>query len=164
MSLVPNNADDELARGVELATGIYLTPLGARIIGDPTLEDFCDSVDRCQRLANASMWCLGDLLYYGERHATWGETYTQAISLTGKSAEVLTQAVRLSKAYPQEDRVPEGSWSHHRVMLAVKDPAERTRLLQRAAVEHQSVHDVRAMLSDPKPPTRHTCPNCGHEY
>ena len=140
MSLVPNNADDELARGVELATGIYLTPLGARIIGDPTLEDFCDSVDRCQRLANASMWCLGDLLYYGERHATWGETY------------------------PQEDRVPEVSWSHHRVMLAVKDPAERTRLLQRAAVEHQSVHDVRAMLSDPKPPTLHRCPNCGHEY
>ena len=133
MSLVPNNADDELARGVELATGIYLTPLGARIIGDPTLEDFCDSVDRCQRLAKASMWCLGDLLYFGDRHATWGEP-------------------------------SEVSWAHHRVMLAVKDPAERTRLRQRAAVEHQSVHDVRAMLSDPKPPTRHTCPNCGHEY
>ena len=50
--MTPNNGletDHELERGVPLATGIYLTPLGARIEGTPSLDDFIESVQRCRR-------------------------------------------------------------------------------------------------------------------
>ena len=164
--MTPNNGletDHELERGVPLATGIYLTPLGARIEGTPSLDDFIESVQRCQTLANASLWCLGDLLYYGEHRHEWGETYTQAVNITGKSPETLMQAVRLSKAYPLDARVPEVSWSHHRVALTVTDPVERHATLQAAGRQGHSVSDVRHQLSPPQHRTT-VCPKCQYEW
>ena len=149
--------------GVPLATGIFLTPSGVRIVGDPSLEAFIESVQRCQRLANASLWCLGDLLYYGEQRHDWGETYTQAIDVTGKSVDTLMQAVRLSKAYPPEMRVPDVSWSHHRVALAVKDPVTRKETLETAAREGHSVADLRQQLA-PATQRTTTCPKCQYEW
>ena len=156
--------DQELMEGVPIAEGIYLTPMGCKIDGTPTLDAFTDAIQRCQTLANASLWCLGDLLYYGEQRQDWGETYTQAIDLTGKSVDTLMQAVRLAKAYPRSQRVSAVSWSHHRIALAVKDPIMRQKVLANAGLDHRSVADLRQQIAPPRPPTPTVCPQCGHSW
>ena len=85
---------EAVGRGVELADGVYLTTAGARIEGALTLENYIAAVERCELLGNAAVWALGDLLYYGEQ-ASWGEKYTQAMALTGRSYWSLTQCCLL---------------------------------------------------------------------
>jgi len=158
-----------------LGGGITLTETGAVIEGNPTVDDFCTAVQKCYRLANATMWAIGDLLLYGEGRSEWGETYTQAIELTQKSYSSLSQAVWVSKAYPPEGREFAGmlSWSHHRTVASIKDPAERRQLLQRCVDNSLSRDDLRAMM--PKPSARAlplgevlsneiTCPFCSKSF
>jgi hypothetical protein len=155
--------DAELEQGVPLAEGIYLTPVGARIVGEPSLEAYLEGVVRCQRLGNSCAWALGDLLYYGEDRSAYGETYSQIMDATQKSYWSLTQCMRVSKAYPHEDRLPEVSWSHHREALAA-DPAERRPLLEAALTSGQSAQHLRQQIATPRVPTPTVCPQCGHSW
>ena len=155
---------EAVGRGVELAEGVHLTTAGARIDGELTLESYLAAVERCTLLGNACSWALGDLLYYGEQ-AHWGEQYTQAQELTGRSYWSLTQCMRVSKAYPLEERVEGASWSHHRVALSMPDHEQRTALLEDAVTNNASAEDLRQQLATSIPtPRTLTCPNCQHEW
>jgi len=156
--------DQELERGVALSQGIYLTPSGAIINDSVTLDEFAAGLARCQVLANATMWCIGDLLYYGEQRSDWGESYTQAVEVTGKSVQTLMQAVRVSKAYPSDERNTAVSWSHHREALTLEDPAARTAALERAATEGLSAMALRAQLKPERIPPAVVCPRCDYEW
>jgi hypothetical protein len=160
---------------IALDGGISLTPSGAVIDGQPTIEQFCSSLQKCYQLANVSMWAIGDLLLYGETRGDYGESYSQAIELTQKSYWSLSQAVRVSKAYPQDDRpyANKLSWSHHQEAAKIKDIDIRNDLLERAVNEGLSRDDLREL--SPKPelaesnetkPTGMSvvCPSCGHTF
>ena len=160
---------------IALDGGISLTTSGAVIEGQPTIEQFCSSLQKCYQLANVSMWAIGDLLLYGETRGDYGESYSQAIELTQKSYWSLSQAVRVSKAYPQNDRpyANKLSWSHHQEAARIKDIDVRNVLLERAVNEGLSRDDLREL--SPKPelaesnetkPTGMSvvCPSCGHTF
>ena len=161
---------------IGLDGGIVISATGAEVLGDPTITQFCSSLQKVYQLANASMWAIGDLLLYGEGRGDWGEAYTQAVELTQKSYWSLTQAVRVSKAYPQDNRKFVGllSWSHHQEALRVKDPSDREVLLQRAVDEGLSRDDLREWNkalppAEDAPPTdlttpTVTCPECQHVF
>jgi len=160
---------------IALDGGISLTPSGAVIEGQPTIEQFCSSLQKCYQLANVSMWAIGDLLLYGETRGDYGESYSQAIELTQKSYWSLSQAVRVSKAYPQNDRpfATKLSWSHHQEAAKIKDIDLRNVLLERAVAEGLSRDDLRGL--SPKPEAVVTndsnstglsvvCPSCGRTF
>jgi len=149
-----------------LSQGITLTPQGAIIQPDVTLPEFLEGFKKCEILANASLWALGDLLLYGESRGEWGEMYTQAIELTRKSYSTMSQAVRLSKAYPIDERVVDVSWSHHREALPITDPDERHNMLVLAGREGLSREGFRSVIAggDPQPKKLTTCPHCGHQW
>jgi hypothetical protein len=151
---------------VSLTDGIQMTHTGALIDPTITFDEFCHGLQNCQQVANGALWALGDLLLYGESRGEWGEMYAQAVDLTKKSYTTLTQAVRLSKAYPPADRVAAVSWSHHREALVEKDPEARHALLHRAAAEGLSREAVRSLVvgDPPAPAPSHTCPQCGHQW
>jgi hypothetical protein len=157
---------DTSTGAIALSQGITLTPQGAIIQSDVTLPEFLEGFKKCEILSNASLWALGDLLLYGESRGEWGEMYTQAIEVTQKSYSTMSQAVRLSKAYPLHERVVDVSWSHHREALAVKDPEERREALVRAGQEGLSREGLRSVISggDPHPKKLVTCPHCGHQW
>jgi hypothetical protein len=156
---------EAVGRGVELADGVHLTTAGARITGELTLDNYVAAVERCELLGNAAVWALGDLLYYGEKQASWGEKYTQAMALTGRSYWSLTQCMRVAKAYPLDARVTGASWSHHRVALSIP-PEERTALLEGAVTSNVSAEGLRQQIatSNAPAPRTLTCPNCNHEW
>jgi len=153
---------------ITLAEGVVLTDSGCAIDHDISIEVFCSALQNVQALANATMWALGDLLLYGEARGDYGEMYTQALDATKKSYATLTQAVRISKAYPQPERVAAVSWSHHREAAGIKDPAVRSELLYQAAQEGWSRETLRERVQELKgdlpAPALTTCPQCGHAW
>ena len=154
-----------VTQAISLAPGIQMTPTGAIISDDITLDEFCTGLQNCQTLANASMWAIGDLLAYGEMRGDWGEMYTQALDLTQKSYATLTSAVWMSKSYPIAERRDDLSWSHLRAAAPIKNTDERHALLQEAAREGWTREDVaQAVAPSPRPTKTTTCPKCGHEW
>ena len=153
-------------QALRLTAGILMTPTGAVISEDITLDEFCDGLKNCQSIANSSMWTLGDLLAYGDSRGDWGEMYTQALDLTQKSYSTLTQAMHISKQYPIEERNADVSWSHHREAAPIKNRDERQSVLRQAADEGWTREQVREHVKGSSTPTKKvtTCPQCGHEW
>ena len=157
---------DSTGVALRLTSCILMTPTGAVISEDITIDEFCDGLKNCQTIANSSMWTLGDLLAYGDSRGDWGEMYTQALDLTQKSYSTLTQAMHISKQYPIEERNADVSWSHHREAAPIKNRDERQSVLRQAADEGWTREQVREHVKGSSTPAKKvtTCPQCGHEW
>lgn len=64
-----------------------------------------------QLMSKAMPWWVGDWLNFGE--AKYGETYTQAIALTGEKYQTLLNWKSVAKRVPLDVRHPCLSWSAH---------------------------------------------------
>lgn len=128
-------------------------------------------------IGRCSQWWIGDWVRYGS--ARWGERYTVAARITGYDAHSLRNMVWISSRFEPSRRRDNLTWSHH-ASVAMLEPGEQDRWLDRALVERLSVSDLRVELRamrqggidatkgterDP-PPDRAisvTCPQCGLE-
>jgi hypothetical protein len=155
-------------REVVLAPGVVLTPTGAMISDDVSLENWGRALKACQSVANATAWALGDLLVFADDHPGFGERYSQYLDLTGKSYSTLTKAIYLSRQFPPAERVEGVSWSHHAEAAAIKDKQERHTLLHQAKEEGWTREQMRESRTPPviidTPVHDHTCPKCGHQW
>jgi hypothetical protein len=156
------------SHSIALSSGIKLTETGALIEQNVSLEAWGAALQACQSLANASVWALGDLLVHAQDHAEWGETYTQFLTLTGKSYSTLTKATYLSRQYPPDERVEGISWSHHMEAAPLRPTDERTTLLRQARDEGWTREQVREHRTgadtNPTNTPSHQCPSCGHQW
>ena len=160
---------EALARpnATSLPAHVSLSEQGVQILGDIDITEYVEAVSNITKLTNACSFALGDLIAYGEDHPDWGEMYTQALDETDLSYSTLAHRVRVSRAYPPEDRVEGLSWSHHREALAIKDPTERLEALASAKLTGISALGLREEIvsaRDPKPKRTHVCPKCQHEF
>jgi hypothetical protein len=164
-----------------LTDNIQLTPTGIAIKGMPSLEEWGTALNETTRLANVSLWAIGDLIVYGESRE-WGEMYTQYIELTQRSYFTLANAVRVSREFPPGKWrvfVALLSWSHHRETLVLPEIADRMAVLADAAQLKWSRDDLRDHIrgilghptllapGEPAPEavrTTYTCPACKHEW
>ena len=155
-----------VTQAISLAPGMQMTPTGAIISDDITLDDFFTGLKNCERVANWSMWALGDILCYGEARGDWGEMYSQALGLTQKSYSTLTQAMHLSKQYPPDERNADLSWSHHREAAPIQNRDERQAVLRQAVDEGWTREQMREHVKGDTTPTAKvtTCPQCGHAW
>ena len=97
---------------------------GMIVHGSPTLSDYIAAFGETQALWQESQerwpWNLGDFIVYGERH--YGETYAQAIIVTGMRLQTLMNYACLCRAYPPERRRPGISASLHDAVKALPEP------------------------------------------
>ena len=157
----------ERPNATSLTAHVSLSEQGVQILGDIDITEYVEAVSNITKLTNACSFALGDLIAYGEDHPDWGEMYTQALDETDLSYSTLAHRVRVSRAYPPEDRVEGLSWSHHREALAIKDPTERLEALASAKLTGISALGLREEIvsaRDPKPKRTHVCPKCQHEF
>ena len=128
-----------------LADGFEITATGINVIGEPTLEQFGEAVEKCGRIANATQWALGDLLIYAEGRGDWGEMYTQFVHMTDRSYHQVAKAARVSKHFPPGElrqHANDLSFTHH--YEALRAPrAERMDLLADAVDREWSAAELR---------------------
>lgn len=79
-----------------------------------TYEQWAQIGSTFQQIESSLPWWLGDWLNAGE--VRYGETYTQAIELTGSKIEALKQYKWVAGRIPLHMRRQALSWTHHRLV------------------------------------------------
>lgn len=96
------------------------------------------------QMGRSSAWWLGDWLRHGE--AQFGETYTQAIDLTGYDYGTLANYAYVAERVPPERRRETLGWSLHQA-VASKEPQEQKRLLDLAERDCLSRSELRRLMA-----------------
>ena len=139
-----------ISLSLENNSGFDMYPTGITVIGEPTLQQFGQALERCGRMANATTWAIGDLIVYAEGRGDWGEMYSQFLDDMSHSYHQIAQAARVSKAYPPgelrqfADRL---SWTHHREAMAA-DSENRSDLLANASEHDWSCLEMREHMRE----------------
>lgn len=105
------------------ATGLHL-PEGLSV------EAWQEVGRKLHSIQGSLMWWIGDWLAFGERR--YGETYKEAMEVTGYSLQHLTDAKYVAQAYAPSDRSEKVGWSFHKA-AASRPVLERRELISLAA-------------------------------
>jgi len=107
---------------------------GLVVHGSPSYDEWAAAFGETQALWVKSQrmwpWILGDFVIEGENR--YGETYAQAITVTGMRLQTLMNYASLCRQFPKADRHPELSTSLHDAVRAL-GPDDRERWLELAA-------------------------------
>jgi len=128
-----------------LSLGVFrATPTGLVIKGDDVdYEVWAAYGNALQMVDHATPWLLGDWLNYGERN--YGETYTQAIQVTGLGVQTLTDYKWVAGALPIHRRHPGLTWTHHALVAKLK-PNEQESWLKLAEQGNWSTRELTERL------------------
>jgi hypothetical protein len=174
------------AVAVETTRGYRLTRVGLVIDRDLSLEEWIACGEKLAAFASSTAFAIGDWLVYGNGRGEYGETYTEAARITGRSYESLGQYDRVSRAFPIASRDPRVSWTIYR-RVAVLPDSQRASAIRIAAEQKLTARDVLAHVQskgeatlastrrtralDGWRPTEAqgmkthvTCPGCGHHF
>jgi len=125
-----------------------LTGTGLRISRELTRAEWLAVGGKLLAYASAIQWAIGDWVIYGEDRA-WGATslFSLAQWKTKRSYESILQCANVARAFSNEARGPEVSWSHYREALRLpKD--DRLGALREAAREGWSRNTFAQAISD----------------
>lgn len=123
-----------------------LMPQGMVVADEMTESEYDRAGIRIGQIVHGSHWAIGDWLAYGQERGFATSKFETAHVLTGVSFAVLSQSLRVSKAYIMDERVAGLSWTHHRAALALP-MGERTAALQRALAEQWTANMVVAFVT-----------------
>lgn len=106
--------DNELPAGVQF---VY-SEKGVRVIGAPSVADFCLEISKAARFGALLHFVIGDLLL--AMQCIYGETYAQAASLTGYAPGTITNDVSIAKRVPPEvRRLDACTYAHHQAVASL---------------------------------------------
>lgn len=106
-----------------------------------------------QSMSESLNWWIGDWLNEGERR--YGETYTQAIAVTGHKLDQLTVCKYVASHVRRAVRVAGLSWTHHRYVAHLDEAAQQSLLAAAARLNlssrelQEAVDDYEAALDGP---------------
>ena len=125
---------------------------GLELRGDVDFETWKGVGKWLLAVSNASTWCLGDWLLYGE-HA-FGDRYRQALAETNLDYQTLRNYAWVARRFPASRRHDRVSFPHHAEVAALSE-SEQELWLQRAERSGWSRNELRRQLG----PARQR--NCG---
>jgi hypothetical protein len=110
-----------------------------------TFQQWAEIGRKFQQVETSINWWLGDWLNEGERR--YGETYTQAIEVTGHKADQLRQCKLVAAKVKKANRLAILSWTHHLKIAFQDDDIQRVMLAQ--AVEYElSTRELEEAVKD----------------
>jgi hypothetical protein len=108
-----------------------------------TYAQWAEIGSKFQYVVGSLNWWLGDWLAEGEKR--YGETYTQAVELTGHKQDHLMKCKQIAEAVQKRTRVQVLSWTHHRYVSHLPE-AEQRLWLEHAAEHELSSRDLKQAL------------------
>jgi hypothetical protein len=159
--------------------GVELSDTSLAIKGDKLKQrDWEAALGRVVRLERGAQWWVGDLLAFGER-ANYGDMYTAAVAVTGRSLQTLKSYTWVSRHVAPSVRRPELPWRSHRLVAPLPEDQQREWLtlaseegwssdeLQRELKATKDDGDVGDDFPDPEDgdeAAEYRCPHCAHEW
>lgn len=110
-----------------------------------TYEQWADVGRKFQYVSGAVNWWLGDWLNEGEKR--YGETYTQAIEITGHKLEQLKLCKYVAFNVQKLNRLNDLTWTHHYRVAHLDEPAQKA-LLTYAAEKELSSRELLEAVRD----------------
>lgn len=135
---------------IDTSNLIDLRPNGMIFLGFETFEEWNAIGQYLQRAAGSINWWLGDWMNRGE--ARFGETYAQAIELSGLAYQTLGNIKWVARAIPFSRRREELSWKHHCEVASLEEP-EQDEWLALAAEQEWSANTLRKEIKAEKAET-----------
>lgn len=131
-----------------------------------TFEEWQEIGSHLSALAKGMLFWVGDWLNYGEK--TYGESYAQAMDITGYSYATVKMAKYISSKFPPEDRNEKLTFTHYSAVVG-EDKTKALQLLDKAANDELSVKELKGLRSEtapPKPEKTKTClcPHCHRSF
>jgi hypothetical protein len=144
LSQQPLNGSLDSSSSTISRLGICMTENSLTFSQELTFAEWESVGSELFRVEAAWQWWVGDWLNYGEKK--YGQTYEQALALTGKSLKTLQDVKWVAATFKSSDR-SELSWTHHRV--AVSMPTDvRKEVLNEAEQNKLSVKWVREKAAE----------------
>ena len=137
---------------------IQLTDNGLRFEDELTFEQWADLGQKIGAVARTSLFWVGDWINYGQDRWNGGnrfekmpedqrQRYEDAMKMTGLELATLQKASYVARQIPPEDRRPELTFSHHRLIARVKDDSKRKEWLKKTETGRMSTRRLRASLN-----------------
>lgn len=141
-----------IAVGGRLGQALYrsehfrVLPLGLRVDGKPTAEQWDKFGDVLRALHVASIWATADWLLYGDGRGDYGETYDAAIARLGLSYGRMANLLWLARKFEFSRRHENLSAEHHALVGGLETTKEQDRWLDKAEREQWDYAELRAAL------------------
>ncbi len=117
-----------------------ITLTGLRVPNTITLEDMTTLGRGVGTMHKVAQWAAGDFLVASE--TLFPEEWSQLTETLALSERAREDYQRVAKSVPYDQRRPELSYSHHRVVASMKDERKRGELLDQAVAEGWTSRDL----------------------
>ncbi len=108
--------------------GFALSPIGLQVDGNPTFDQWEAAGQFLQRIESGSTWWVGDLANLADQ---WGDEYVQLLDGLNIEYEALRKYAAVSKAVDFGIRIPNLTWTHHRIVSSLT-PSEQKKWLKKS--------------------------------
>ena len=112
-----------------------ITPLGIDFQGELNHEEWVQLGHRLGNAGRSIGFLIGDWLNYGNGKGEWGETYTEAMRITGLEYKTLRDYASVSEKVQMSLRNDKLAFEHHKKVAPLKDEADQRKWLKTAEKE-----------------------------
>jgi hypothetical protein len=109
-----------------------ITPTGIAFFRDIDKREWEALGGKLGQAGRSIAWLIGDWLAYGDGKGDWGDTYTEAMRITGLEYHTLRIYAQVSRRVQFDVRTSELSWEHHRKIAPLKDPHDQKKWIKAA--------------------------------
>lgn len=137
--------------GREIAPGVFAAGSSLVFTGELSFNDWRRLGEKLIKAAEQAAWIIGDWRAYGDRWDVDGDDDRRdGLAEVDRADRTLRFYTQVARAFPSSGPRGPLSWSHHKAVVSVKDPAERRRLLEEARRQGWSWHELEARVREPR--------------
>ena len=112
-----------------------LSPVGIEFLGDLDQQEWTELGTKLGEAGRSIGFLIGDWLNYGNGRGEWGNTYENAMTITGLDYNTLAMYARVALKVQFSMRVLNLSFEHHRKVASLKTDEEKKKWLKVAQKE-----------------------------
>lgn len=107
-----------------------MTPIGIEFLDELSRDEWTKLGQQLGRAGKSLGFLIGDWLNYGDGKGDWGDTYSEAMAITGLEYKTLQMYATVSRKVQMPTRVGNLAFELHRKVAPLKDPVQQQKWLR----------------------------------